>query len=174
VPARYGVEPYQYIFVREVSNKSFNYYNQQDGIVCSVAPKMDEKVKVLLSLEDKTLSTKFPPHWTVLKEPVEDIHSLIYYSKLVVSSGDSMAREGAMLGVPSIYCGIRNMKANELLINMNLLRHCPQQAMVEPANAIISNGFNGNHQSEIRNKLLNEWDDMISFMMKQVNKYKKN
>ena len=49
----------------------------------------------------------------MLQEPIEDIHSLIYYSAGLVSSGDSMAREAALLGVPAYYLGIRyDMPAN--------------------------------------------------------------
>ena len=44
---------------------------------------------------------------------IEDIHSLIYYAAGLVSSGDSMAREAALLGVPSYYLGIwYSMPAN--------------------------------------------------------------
>ena len=39
----------------------------------------------------------------------------MYYSQIVISSGDSGAyREGAMLGVPSIYAGNRDMPANDI------------------------------------------------------------
>lgn len=173
VPERYGVKPHDYVFVREVSNKSFNYYNQADGIVSNVSQEIEENANVLLSLEDKTISQKFPPHWILLKEPVEDIHSLIYYSKLVVSSGDSMAREGAMLGVPSIYCGVRRMKANELLMDMKILRHHPEKQMLSPANEIIRQSFDTREQEGIRKRLAESWDDMVQFMMTQVNRYKK-
>ncbi len=111
--------------MREVSHKSFNYYNQQDGIISSFAGNINAGTKVILSLEDKSYAGRYPAHWSILQEPVEDIHSLIYYSRLVISSGDSMAREGAMLGVPSIYCGTRKMKANELLMAAGLLQHLP-------------------------------------------------
>jgi predicted glycosyltransferase len=119
----YGLKEHNYIFVREVSNKSFNYYNQQDAIVSSFAGRLAPGIQVVLSLEDKSLAKQYPPGWIILQEPVSDIHSLIYYSKLVISSGDSMAREGAMLGVKSIYCGIRDMKANKLLIDEGGLFH---------------------------------------------------
>ena len=42
-----------------------------------------------------------------------------------------MAREGAMLGVPSIYCGFRNMKANMILENKNILFHVKPGDVVE-------------------------------------------
>jgi predicted glycosyltransferase len=70
-------------------------------------------MKVLFSLEEKKRREEYPADWILLQEPIEDIHSLIYYSAGLVSSGDSMAREAALLGVPSYYLGIRySMPAN--------------------------------------------------------------
>src|SRR5687768_17611080 len=60
---QYGLAPYEYIFVREVSNKSFNYYSQHDGIISSYAHKIHSNIKVVLSLEDKTITDRFPRHW---------------------------------------------------------------------------------------------------------------
>ncbi len=168
---KYGLKGKDFVFVREVSNKSFNYYNQKDALVCSISGKLEDGIPVLLSLEDKTIRDKFPLHWSILEEPIEDIHSLIYYSKLMVSSGDSMAREGAMLGVPSIYCGVREMKANELLIEKGILEHYPADNAIDPINKYIKSDLIPDKQKEIRNKLLNEWIDMNSFMEKQILKY---
>ena len=108
-----------------------------------------------------------------MEEPIADIHSLIYFSKLMVSSGDSMAREGAMLGIPSIYCGIREMKANQLLIDKGILEHCPVEKAVKPFNDYISSEFDQEKQIKIRENLLKEWVDMNQFMMSQILKYKK-
>jgi len=55
-----------------------------------------------------------------LKEPVSDIHSLIYYSRALISSGDSMAREACVLGVPAYYCGGRRMAVNDFLSSTGL------------------------------------------------------
>lgn len=170
---KYGLKPYQYLFVREVSNKSFNYYDQEDAIICSFSSKISSKFPVLLSLEDKSIQSMFPENWIQLKEPVDDIHSLIYFSKLVVSSGDSMAREGAMLGVPSIYCGIREMRANKLLKDKGGLIHLPGDKALGNINTIIEESFNSDYQSEFRVGLLSEWDDMREFMEGQINQYKK-
>ncbi|MDO6440473.1 DUF354 domain-containing protein [Cyclobacterium sp. 1_MG-2023] len=170
---KYGLKPNEYVFVREVSNKSFNYYNQEDAIICSFSDQINKNIPVLLSLEDKSIKDKFPNNWTILEEPIADIHSLIYFSKLMVSSGDSMAREGAMLGIPSIYCGIREMKANQLLIDKGILEHCPVEEAVKPFNDYISAEFDQEKQIKIRENLLKEWDDMNQFMMSQILKYKK-
>lgn len=169
---KYKLEPHNYIFIREVSNKSFNYYDQEDAIVCSLSREIDPNAKVILSLEDKSIAHKFPAHWTILEEPVGDIHSLIYYSKLVVSSGDSMAREGAMLGVPSVYCGIRQMKANNMLMDLGLLSHLPAKEAIPFINRYIQQEFDENEQNTVRAGLAANWDDMVAFMKEQIHIYK--
>lgn len=169
---KYGLKPHEYVFIREVSNKSFNYYNQEDSIVCSFSHQINPNAKVVLSLEDKTIANKFPKNWIILEEPVGDIHSLIYYSKLVVSSGDSMAREGAMLGVPSVYCGVRAMKANEMLMKLGILEHLPGKTAISYINESIEKPFNEDKQRATRNQLLENWDDMVVFMKEQIKRYK--
>ncbi|MGV3641161.1 MAG: DUF354 domain-containing protein [Adhaeribacter sp.] len=168
----YGVQPYQYVFMREVSNKSFNYYDQEAAIIGSFAKQIDPQARVLLSLEDKSLADRYPAHWTILQEPVGDIHSLIYYSRLVVSSGDSMAREGAMLGVPSMYCGTRQMKANELLMGLGLLQHLPGQQALPYINHSIRHSFDASRQQRARQELAAGWVDMVDFMKEQIHHYK--
>lgn len=168
----YGLTPHQYVFVREVSNKSFNYYEQDDAIISRFAKDIDPDATVVLSLEDKSISHRFPKNWIILQEPVGDIHSLIYYSKLVISSGDSMAREGAMLGVPSVYCGIRQMKANEMLMGLHILEHLPGNNALPYINEVVKKDFDEEAQLATRNQLLESWDDMIVFMKEQINNYK--
>jgi predicted glycosyltransferase len=170
--SQYGLAPHEYIFVREVSNKSFNYYNQQDGIISCFANKISSKAKVVLSLEDKSYADRYPADWIILQEPVEDIHSLIYFSNMVISSGDSMAREGAMLGVPAVYCGTRKMKANELLMESGSLKHLPADSALDFINKTIANKFDQEKQTSFRNQLLEQWDDMTAFMKEQINRYK--
>lgn len=165
---KYGLKPKNYVFIREVSNKSFNYFNQKDALVCGISSQLNTTVPILLSLEDKSIKDQFPQNWTILEEPIDDIHSLIFYSKLVVSSGDSMAREGAMLGVPSIYCGIREMKANQLLIDKGILKHLTPENAVNPINQFIEQDQHSNDQNKIREKLLAEWDDMNVFIENQI------
>lgn len=173
VLAAYGLKPYEYVFVREVSNHSFNYFSQEDAIICSFSSLINSDIKVVLSLEDKRIADKFPSHWLLLQEPVKDIHSLMFYSKLLLSSGDSMAREGAMLGVPSIYCGTRTMKANQMLMDLNILQHLPGNTAVKEINNAIVKKFDNHQQYKIREDLLHNWDDMVLFMDTQVNRYKK-
>lgn len=169
---QYGLVPHEYVFIREVSNKSFNYYGQTNGMIQAFSQAIRPDMPVVLSLEDKSLASGYPPHWKILQEPVTDIHSLIYYSKAVLSSGDSMAREGAMLGIPSIYCGIREMRANQLLIQEGMLEHHPGGTSIAALHAILEKPFNLGLQHSFRNGLKESWVDMIDFMMHCIEQYK--
>lgn len=173
VLAEYGLTPHEYVFVREVSNKSFNYFDQNPFVIGAFAKNISSQCKVVLSLEDKSVAHTYPKEWILLQEPVTDIHSLIYYSKLVISSGDSMAREGGMLGVPAIYCGFREMKANELLMKEGILRHLPAEKALPAINEAITGPFDAPAQVALRNRLQFKWDDMVQFMKAKINEYKK-
>ena len=110
---QYGVKPREYVFLREVTVGTMNYVGQQSGAIYSIKDLIPKEKKVLFSLEEKDKRDMYPKEWILLQEPLKDIHSLIYYSCGLMSSGDSMAREAAMLGVPSYYLGVRyDMPAN--------------------------------------------------------------
>jgi predicted glycosyltransferase len=169
----YGLEEHKYIFVREVSNKSFNYFDQSPFVIADFASDISKKHKIVLSLEDKSIRERFPKEWIILQEPVSDIHSLIYYSKLVISSGDSMAREGGMLGVPAVYCGFRDMKANEILMKEGILQHLPGRKSLPVINSLVEGSFSAEGQENLRSRLASNWDDMVLFMKSRINEYKR-
>jgi len=140
---KYGVQPKQYLFLREVSVGTVNYAAQSAGAILSISPLIQQftqwcqapmckftqscqtplcknplpnpeitqitqwgqsllcNFKVLFSLEEKNRRSEYPADWILLQEPIEDIHSLMYYAAGLVSSGDSMAREAALLGIPA-------------------------------------------------------------------------
>lgn len=109
----YAVKPKEYLFLREVSVGTLNYTGQAYGAILNIKDLIPQDKKVLFSLEDKSKRNLYPSNWILLQEPIKDIHSLIYYSAGLISSGDSMAREAALLGVPAYYLGIRyDMPAN--------------------------------------------------------------
>ena len=110
---KYGVRPKEYVFLREVTVGTVNYSAQAAGAILNIQHLIPKDKKVLFSLEEKDKRNLYPAEWILLQEPIEDIHSLIYYSSALVSSGDSMAREAALLGIPSYYLGVRHsMPAN--------------------------------------------------------------
>ncbi len=169
--SNYNLRPQGYIFIREVSTGSLNYANQQSNMIATFARDLPHNYHVLLSLEDKSTINQYPSNWILLKEPLNDIHSLIYYSKILISSGDSMAREGAMLGVPSIYCGIREMAANKVMIDKGMLFHKDVKEVPQFIERIISSDIKIEEQDKFRERLENEWIDVTQFIIRQIKKY---
>jgi predicted glycosyltransferase len=148
--------------------------NQKSNILASISKEFDKDINVLLSLENKKKLGYYPDNWVLLKEPVNNIHSILYYSKCVISSGDSMAREGSLLGVPSIYCGFRDMKANKILENKNILFHLKPNEVVPFVNNIVNDNSFFQNQESFRNLLLKEWVDVNDFIYKAVMNMIKN
>lgn len=161
----------EYIFMREVSVKSANYSGQTSNSILSVANQISDEVNVILSLEDKKLKDKYPSHWTILEEPVFDIHSLMYYSLAVVSSGDSVAREGAILGVPSIYVGQREMPANNVMVELGKLSKIDVNQLPDIVNSKMGQNKNKNDQEAFRNTLNEKWERIEDVLNRIVNKY---
>jgi predicted glycosyltransferase len=169
----YSLQKKEYLFIRDVSLKSLNYSNQEHDIIQQIVEKLPKNLEVVLSLEDKSKRSDFPENWILLREPVSDIHSLMYFSKIVISTGDSMVREGALLGVPSIYLGHREMAANTLLINKKILFKADIQNFKEILEKVLELSSQKEFQENTRNSLFKEWDDLNSFMIDKINTYKK-
>ena len=124
----YAITPHRYLFVREVSVGTSNYASQTADSILQIANLIPSDMPVLLSLEKKDKYKEYPQNWILLQEPLQDVHSLIYYSAGLISSGDSMAREASLLGVPSYYLGIRySMPANAVAAEVGSLDN--QQTM---------------------------------------------
>lgn len=166
----FNVEKHNYIFVREVSSGSLNYMHQDKNLIASISEHFPVDIKVLLSLEDKSAIKHYPKDWILLQEPVMNIHSIMYFSKLVISSGDSMAREGAMLGIPSIYCGSRIMHANSVLIEKGHFVHTNLEDAGKLIEKIALMPFNNENQLSIREELYQEWDDINELIFKSIKK----
>lgn len=167
----YGLKKHKYIFIREVSSKTTNYKGQKSNMIALISTKFPNGYQMVLSLEDKSTAALYPESWILLNEPLEDIHSLIYFSKILISSGDSMAREGAMLGVPSIYCGIRDMAANKVMIDKGMLFHKDVENVPQFVEQIINRDIKIEEQDKFRERLKDEWIDVTEFIIRQIKKY---
>jgi predicted glycosyltransferase len=162
---RYGLKPGEYVFAREVEPRSLNYREQGDRLVEGLYRAGLSDEPVVLSLEDKRRRDRFKG-WTILEEPLLDVHSLMYYSRFVLSDGDSMAREGAQLGVPSAYCGRRQMKANDVLYDLGLMS---QQTEVGPLLAAARReGASEDDKSRARGRLDELWDDPAEIVIRAL------
>lgn len=170
----YGVKPKEYLFLREVSVGTINYTGQESGAILGIKDMLPKGMKVLFSLEEKKRRNEYPADWILLQEPIEDIHSLIYYSAGLVSSGDSMAREAALLGVPAYYLGIRySMPANAAASKVASLQNrqtMPFEQWIARVNELMNEGMKEltNQQNSLRQHIDHEFIDINQYMMELV------
>lgn len=167
---KYGVKPKEYMFLREVSVGTINYTGQESGAILGIKDMIPKGMKVLFSLEEKKRRDEYPADWILLQEPIEDIHSLIYYAAGLVSSGDSMAREAALLGVPSYYLGIRySMPANAAASKVASLQNQKTMGFEEWISSLPTNPAEcAKKQDALRKHIDGEFIDINGYMLDLV------
>lgn len=170
----YSIKTDQYVFVREIANVSLNY-KDKTNIIDSIIKEMSKRdLKIILSLENKTLKKYYSSRCIILEEPVEDIYSLIFHSLFTISSGDTVSREAALLGVPTIYTGGRVMMANKPLILLNAIHATTN---IHTISRLIRE-MNKEKKYDLRNKIdyyvNNEWEDTSSVILNCINNFTKD
>ena len=93
---------------------------------------------------------------------------------MVISSGDSMAREGGMLGVPSLYIGNRDMPANRILIDKGILFKKEPEELSEFIELLDAGSIEVPGQNEFREDLLHSWTDVNQFIKGIINRLNKH
>jgi len=169
VLSEYDLLPNEYVFIREISNVSLNY-KDRTSILNKLIQKVKKRgLKILLSIEDKTLSSNYSAQCIVLEEPISDIYSLLYHSLFIISSGDTVAREAALLGVPTIYTGGRDMLVNKYLVAEGLIYESnDENDIMEFIQTLTVNEKNSMRKKS--NKLIKyTWEDTTSVILKHIN-----
>jgi hypothetical protein len=163
----YTLNPYEYVFIREVSSASLNYRRLKMGKLANILDYLKkEDLKILLSIEDKTLINLFKEYCIILKEPLEDIHSLLSYALFTVSSGDSIARESCLIGTPAIYTGGRDMAINNELIKRSCMFKADEtDSIINMINYIIDNHLKKEVEAKIKQAIKNEWMDTTEVIL---------
>lgn len=158
---QYGLHAQNYVFIREVINTTVDYTHLNMGKLSEVCSYLREVgFEVIASLEDKSLRKDFEDNCIILKEPVDDIYSLLHFARLTISSGDTMARESCMVGTPAIYTGEREMSINKELESKGVFF---KRDSKEEIFTCIKNIVNENAKKEtekmMADAIKNEWED---------------
>ena len=167
---KYGVKPRDYFFLREVSVGTMNYIGQKAQAIYAIKDLIPQNKKVLFSLEEKEKRDMYPKEWQLLQEPIEDVHSLIYFSCGLISSGDSMAREASMLGVPSLYLGIRtDMPANKAAIEVAKMYSIDTIDIKQWLNqCLVSSEELNKRQVKIRERVFNSFIEISEYIYYEI------
>ena len=82
-----------------------------------------------------------------------------------------MAREASILGVPSIYCGIRQMAANEIMINRKMLFQLKPVDVPNFVERLLRGEVFVTPQREFINELAMEWIDISQFIFNTIDEW---
>ena len=167
---KYKVKEKKYVFIRQIAHISLDYWS--DDSSQNMKRILDylyqNKFSVIASVEEgatQILEFQKFDNIYVLPESTSEIHTLLYYAKCVFSSGDTVAREAALLGTPAIYIGGRDMEINSELINLGRLS-CPD------APEIISTLERMLWKEKDFSQQNAGWDDTTDVIIKELTEYK--
>jgi len=164
----YGLLPENYVFLREISRDSLNYKESTTILNKLVQEIKSRGFKVVLSLENKLLADEFSNDCIILEEPVSDIYSLLYYALFTISSGDTVARESAIMGVPTIYTGKRKMAVNKALVDEGLmLESSSVENILRYVDTITSNTKRKTRRMS-RDLIGNKWEDTTEVILRHI------
>jgi hypothetical protein len=170
-----GILPGKYAFLREISNISLNYANRKSYLVQLIENIISRGIQIVLSIEDKTISSRFRHTCIVLEEPLGDIYSIIANASFAISSGDTMAREACLLGTPTIYTGGREMIMNTPLIEIGILFTA---YTIEDINLRIDYLLTEDNllkiRSEIGGTIKKEWEDTTEVIINHIKDFIEN
>lgn len=163
----YNLDPYEYVFIREISSASLNYRRAEMGKLSKIMDYLKQMdLKILLSIEDKSLIDLFKDYCIILKEPIADIHSLLHFAAFTVSSGDSIARESCLVGIPSIYTGGRDMAINNELIRRSCMFKVEDEKSIKNMiNYILKNDIKKEVEAKIKYAIKEEWVDTTQVIL---------
>lgn len=172
VLGKYGLKG-DYIIVRlsalsshhDLSAQGFSFSSEDDLI--NLISKLEKYGKVIISSETSQWNTILNRQISI--DP-EDFHHILYYSKLCIGEGATMASEAAILGVPSIYVsntdrGYLNELEKDygLVLNIN-----DRQEALEKAIDILSNKETPSQWAKKRELMLKNKIDVTQFIVDAI------
>jgi uncharacterized protein len=114
-------------------------------------------------------------HWKTIKRyqleiDSRDLHDIIYYSKLYIGEGASMASEAAILGVPSIYVSnTQRGYLNELEQKYELVFNCEKKDEgLKKAIELLENKPLRDQWRLKRDKMISEKIDVVEFIVNVI------
>jgi predicted glycosyltransferase len=169
----YNLRGSRYVFIREIANISVNYYNRKDYLVDVLNHIIDKGLTPVISSERDIAD--LPKQCIKLDKVGGGYFALIKNALFVISSGDTVAREASVLGVPVIYSGGRSMLANDMFINMGIIRKCDSLSDIMREIDNISDHKQNtlmNYSELIEKKIRNDWDDLNQVIYRQIMSFK--
>ncbi|QIB91974.1 DUF354 domain-containing protein [Methanosarcina mazei] len=148
----------------DIGARGFTFSSEEDLI--NVISFLERYGRVIISSETKQWKTisdyeiKFKPG---------DLHDILYYSKMCIGEGATMASEAAILGVPAIYVSNTHRGYLDELETYGLAFTIQNRdEALEKAKSLLEDKFLEKSSKEKREKLLKEKIDVVEFMVNEI------
>ena len=117
---RHQLRDKPFVFCRDIANVSMNYDDYQAIDLAPLFQYLNDKGYAILYYPEQD-HDRYDHLCLKMLGGIPDILSLQYYASLTISSGDTIARESALLGTPVIYVGGRQMAVNKPLEDLGFI-----------------------------------------------------
>lgn len=148
----------------DIGARGFTFSSEEELV--SFIRQLERYGRVIISSETKQWGTisdyelKFNPG---------DLHDILYYSKMCIGEGATMASEAAILGVPAIYVSNTHRGYLDELETYGLAFTIQnRKEALEKAISLLEDNSLIHNSKEKREKLLNEKIDVVEFMINEI------
>ena len=160
--ARRGLEGKRFVFCRDISSVSLNYDQFEHVDLTATFEWLNERGYIVLYYPEKE-SNAYEGLCVKLSGAIPDILSLQYFASLTITSGDTIARESALLGTPVIYVGGRNMAVNQPLLDIGVIKETKDEQVIEQ---MMNEMIKESYKKEMRNRIRSSnWDDVTQLIV---------
>ncbi|MFK7809012.1 MAG: DUF354 domain-containing protein [Saprospiraceae bacterium] len=158
----------RFVFCRDIDSISLNYDDYELIDLAPAFQKLKDLGYTILYYPEKD-HDRYDHLCRKMLGGIPDIMSLQYYASLTISSGDTIARESALVGTPVIYIGGRQMAVNLPLEEMGLIFSTEkQEEVLTLVDELLEPGF----KTKLKEKInAAGWEDITKVIVKALEKY---
>lgn len=158
-----NLKPKKYVYVREIANISYNYADSKRIDYTKTFDWLrNQGFTILLDAEGEHSYDHVQKISGVFSLP--EHNSIKNNAALIITSGDTVLREGALMGIPTIYTSDRVMKINESLLNNDLF----SIAKTSDDLLSLSSSLIGKKKSSKFSKFINSCDDSNKILYEEI------
>ncbi len=159
---RRGLVGKPFVFCRDISSISLNYQEFKNVDLTSTFKWLKNKGFTVLYYPE-TEDNSYIGLCVKLSGAIPDILSLQYYANLTITSGDTIARESALLGTPVIYIGGRNMAVNQPLLDIGVIKETKEEQVIQEYMQIMSQEH---YKAKMKSRIkATNWDDITQLIV---------
>ena len=166
-----GLHGNPFVFCRDISSISLNYQEFKNVDLTATFKWLKNKGFTVLYYPENE-NDSYNGLCIKLSGAIPDILSLQYYASLTITSGDTIARESAILGTPVIYIGGRNMAVNQPLLDIGIIQETMDEVVIEQ---YMEQMIQPEYAEKMKKRITaSNWDDLTQLIVNALEQSEKD